>query len=118
VRVLHRNQWIPVGDVTPKTLTARLENTKDLVTGNKSHLGDAVRITEGNTDLGWGQTLTGELADVLNNIIGGGLEPRRGCTAIWKCGGRYRGWLARDCIIKSARDQYQCPFPERAYDPW
>ena len=66
---------MPISDITPEVLTARFEDTKDLITGDESDLGDAVRITEGNTDLGRGQTLTGELADVLDNIIGGGLEP-------------------------------------------
>jgi len=81
---------MPAGDVMP--LTARFEDTKDLVASDESHLGDAVRITEGDADLRRGQTLTGELADVLDNIIGGGLKPCRGGTAVWKCGGRYGGW--------------------------
>jgi len=83
---------MPVGDVTPKVLTVRFEDTKDLVASDESHLWDAVRIAEGDADLRRGQTLTGELADVLNNIIVGGLKPRRGSTAVWKCGGRYGGW--------------------------
>jgi len=83
---------MPIGDVTSKVLTARFEDTKDLVAGNESHLGDTVRITEGDTDLRWGQTLAGELADVFNNIIGGCLKPCGGSTAVWKCGGRYGGW--------------------------
>lgn len=81
-----------VGDVIFQVLTARFEDTKDLVAGNESHLGDTVRVTEGNADLGWGQTLTGKLADVFNNIIGGGLEPCGGSTAVWKCRGRYGSW--------------------------
>ena len=76
----------------PKTRTVRFEDTKDLVAGNKPHLGDTVRVTEGNTNLRRGQTLTGELGDMFNNVIGGGLEPCRGSTAVWKCGGRYINW--------------------------
>ena len=83
---------MPTSDITSKTLTIRLEDTKDLVPSNESHLGDAMRIAEGNTDLGRAQPLAGELADVLNNILRGSLEPYRGSTAIWKCGGRYGGW--------------------------
>lgn len=32
-------------------------------------------VTEDNTDLGRGGTLTGELADLVNDLLGGGLEP-------------------------------------------
>ncbi len=55
--------------------TVSLKDTQDLVTGDETHLGDTVRITEGNTDLGGGQTLAGELANVIDNILGGSLEP-------------------------------------------
>jgi len=92
VQVLQWGKWMPVGDVTPKVLTARFEDAENLVASYESHLRDAVRIAEGDTDLGRGQTLTSELADVLNNIIRGGLKPRGGGTAVWKCGGRYGGW--------------------------
>jgi hypothetical protein len=64
------------------------EDTEDLVTGDEAHLGDTVRVTEGNTDLGWGQTLAGELDDLVDNILGGGLEPRRGSAAVGESGGR------------------------------
>ena len=54
----------------PKNLrTLRLEDTEDFVTRNKSHLGDTVRVPEGNTDLRRGKTLTSELNDVLDNIL-------------------------------------------------
>ena len=55
--------------------TMGLQDTKNLVTGDKAHLRDTMRVTEGNTDLGGCQTLASQLADVLNDIIGGGLEP-------------------------------------------
>ena len=52
-----------------------LQDTEDLVTSDESHLGDAVRITQGNTNLRGSETLTGQLGDVLNDIFVGRLEP-------------------------------------------
>ena len=34
-----------------------------------------MRVSEGNTDLGWRQAFTGELDDVVDNVFGGGFEP-------------------------------------------
>jgi hypothetical protein len=68
--------------------TVRLEDTKDLVTGDETDLGNTVRVTEGNTDLRWGQTLTGELDDVVDNIFWGRLEPRRGSATVRESRGR------------------------------
>ena len=42
-----------------ETLTVRLEDTKDLVTGDEAHLWDTVRVTEGDADLRGCKTLTG-----------------------------------------------------------
>ena len=55
--------------------TLGLQDTEDLVTGDEAHLGDTVRVTEGDTNLGGGQTLTGELDDVLDDVLRGSLEP-------------------------------------------
>jgi len=44
-------------------------------TSNNLDLGNSVRVTELNTDLRRSRTLTGELADLLNNQLGGGFEP-------------------------------------------
>ena len=62
--------------------TVRLEDTKDLVTSDKTDLGDTVRVTEGNTDLGGCKALASQLGDVLDDIVGGGLEPCRGSAAV------------------------------------
>lgn len=56
-------------------LTLPFEDTEDLVTRNESHLGDTVRVTEGDTDLGGSETLTSELDDVVNDILGCRLQP-------------------------------------------
>jgi hypothetical protein len=37
-----------------------------------------VGVTEDNTDLRGGRTLTGKLDDLLDDLIGGSLEPIRG----------------------------------------
>ena len=63
--------------------TVGLQDTEDLVTGNETDLGDTVRVTEGNTDLGGGETLASQLGDVVDDILGGGLEPRRWGARVW-----------------------------------
>jgi len=62
-----------LGDLGSKT--AGLQDTEDLVTSDKTHLWDTMRVTESNTDLGGGKTFAGQFGDVLNDIIRGGLEP-------------------------------------------
>jgi hypothetical protein len=66
----------------------RLEDTKDFVTSDEAHLGDTMRVTESDTDLGRGKALAGELSDVLDDIFLRGLEPRRLVTAVRKGRGR------------------------------
>ena len=58
-------------------------------TGSRIHtsdnldLRDTVRISEDDTNLGWGGTLLCELADLVNNLLWGGLEPRRSGARVW-----------------------------------
>ena len=66
-----------------------LQDTEDLVSGEETDLGDTVRVTEGDTNLRGRQTLAGELDDVLDNILRGGLEPRGGSAAVGEGRGRY-----------------------------
>ena len=61
------------GGMTHVWRTLRLEDTQDLVTRDKSHLGNTVRVPEGDTDLRGGKTLAGEFDDVLNDVLGGRL---------------------------------------------
>ncbi len=68
--------------------TVRLEDTEDLVTGHEADLGDTVRITEGNTDLGGRKTLARELGNVLDDILGRGLQPGGGSAAVGESRGR------------------------------
>lgn len=45
-------------------------------------------IPKDNTDLGRSSTLLGELADLVDNLVGGGLEPRRRVAGVGDGGGR------------------------------
>lgn len=55
----------------------RLEDSENLVASDNSDLGDTVRVTEDLTNLGGSGALLRELADLLDDLLGGGLEPRR-----------------------------------------
>lgn len=59
-----------------------LENTEDLVSRHEADLGDTVAVPQDDTDLGGSETLPGELHDVVDDILGGGLQPRRGSAAV------------------------------------
>jgi len=52
-----------------------LEDTEDLGSGDVSDLRDTEGVTEGDTDLRRGQTLLGELADVLGDLLRAHLQP-------------------------------------------
>ena len=45
-------------------------------TSDNPDLGNTVGVTEDNTNLGRGGALLRELADLVNDLLGGGLEPR------------------------------------------
>lgn len=51
-------------------------------TSDDLDLGDTMAVTQDNTDLGGGGTLLGQLADLLDDLLGGGLEPRGGVAAV------------------------------------
>ena len=52
-----------------------LEDTDNFVSSHILGLGNSVGITEDDANLRGGQTLLGELADLVDNLSGGGLEP-------------------------------------------
>lgn len=52
-----------------KRRTVRLEDTENFVPRDKAHLGNTVRITESDTDLGRCETFARELNDVLNDVL-------------------------------------------------
>ena len=63
-----------------------LEDANDLLASDGLDLGDAVGVTEDDADLGGGETLLGELADVLLDLLGGDLEPRGGSALVGASG--------------------------------
>lgn len=67
-------------------------------TGDKLDLGNAVGVTEDDTDLRRGSTLSGELADLVDDLVGGGLQPRGSGAGVGESGGRNALALA----VKSA----------------
>lgn len=71
-------------------------------TSDNLNLGDAVRVSEDDTDLGWGSTLLGELADLVDDLLGGGLEPRRSSAGVWDGRGRYTLSIA----VKTTHDEF------------
>jgi hypothetical protein len=46
-----------------------------------------VRVSEDDTNLRRSGTLSGELGDLLNDLVGGGLDPRRGSARVGDRGG-------------------------------
>lgn len=56
-------------------------------TSDEADLGNSVGVTEDDTDLGGGSTTLGEAADLVNDLVGSGLQPRRGSAAVGGSGG-------------------------------
>lgn len=57
--------------------TVGLQDPQDLVSGDEPDLGDPVRVPEDDSDLGRTETSSGELEDLVRDLLGGGLGPRR-----------------------------------------
>lgn len=66
------------------TLTVGLEDTEDLVSGDRLDLGDSVGVTENDTDLGRGKTLARKLEDVVVDLLSRDLEPPGGGALVGK----------------------------------
>lgn len=64
--------------------TVGLQDTQDLVTSDNLGLGNTVRVSQQDTDLGWSQTLSGVLDDLLNNGLRRELEPSWSVSGVWK----------------------------------
>ena len=63
-----------------------LEDTKDLVSSDETDMGNTVTVSKDNTDLGRGQTLLGQLEDLILDILGCELQPGGDCAAIGEGG--------------------------------
>jgi hypothetical protein len=66
---------------------AGLEDSEDLVASDDLDLGDTVAVTEDLTNLRWCSTLLRELADLVDNLLGSGLQPRRSAAGVGDGGG-------------------------------
>jgi len=51
------------------------QDTEDLVASNEANLGNSMTVPEDHTNLGGGQTLLGQLEDLVLDLVGGELEP-------------------------------------------
>ena len=63
--------------------TVGLQDSHDLVTSDDTGLGNTVSISQQDTDLRWGQTLSGVLDDLLNDRLSGSLEPSWSISRVW-----------------------------------
>ena len=68
------------------------------LTGHNLDLGNTVGVTENDTNLRRSGTLPGQLADLLDDLVGSGLEPRGSGARVGESGGRNALALA----VKSA----------------
>jgi len=75
--------------------TFRLEDSEDLVTSDESDLGNSLRVSQLDTNLRWGETLSSELEDLIADLLGCGLEPRWGRSTVWE--GRRGDTLSFGC---------------------
>lgn len=85
-------------------LTVGLKDTENLVAGDRLDLGDAVRVTEDNADLRGRETATGELEDLVLDLLGGGLRPRRLRAAV----GERRGGDTLALHVRTVLPAVQC----------
>ena len=67
-------------------LTVLLEDSENLVTGNGLDLSDTVGITEHDTNLGRGESFSGEFENVVRNLVRGDLEPSGSGALVGKSG--------------------------------
>ena len=92
----------------------RFQDTKDFITGDEADLGDTMGITEGDADLGWSETLSGEFDAVVDDVFWGCFEPCWRGAAVGEGGGRLRvglvglvgdggerGWVLTDALAWS-----------------
>jgi hypothetical protein len=73
---LYTTAILPATPIQHSPLTVGLQDSENLVSSHKLDLGDTVRVTEDDTDLGRGETTLGQLEDLVADLLGGGLGPR------------------------------------------
>lgn len=67
-------------------ITGNLQDTKNFATSDVFNLGNSIRITKSDTNLGGGHTLLGELANLVDDFTGGDFQPRRRGPPVGKSG--------------------------------
>lgn len=93
-----RRMRLPGNKCQPKKVpTPSVEGSALRHTSDKLDLGDTVGVTENDTNLRRSSTLSGELADLLNNLLGGGLQPAGSGAAV----GQGRGGDTLSFAVKS-----------------
>jgi len=73
---------------SPSIRETQQSRLREFHTSDNLDLGNTVGVTEDNTDLGRGGTLLGQLADVVDNLLGGGLQPRGSSAGVGNSRGR------------------------------
>lgn len=61
-----------------------LKDAQDLAASDALHLGNTIRVTQADANLGGSSTLLGQLDDLFHQVISGDLHPRGGALAVWK----------------------------------
>jgi hypothetical protein len=85
-----QNKFSTTSAFRQETLTVGLQDSQNLVTGDELDLGNTVRVSQDDTDLGGAQTSSGKLEDLVTDFLGGGLGPRRLRPSVRKGGGSLR----------------------------
>lgn len=80
-----RRILLPATSVSTSLPASRDSATR---TSDDLDLGNTVGVAEDDTDLGRSSTLLGELADLVNDLVAGDLEPRRSSARVGDGGGR------------------------------
>merc|ERR1719504_490998 len=62
-----------------------LQDAQNLVAGDETDLSNTMGVPEDNTNLGRGQTLLGQLEDLVLHLIAGDLQPLRNRPPVRKC---------------------------------
>lgn len=95
--------------------TIGLQDTKDLVSSYILYTSNAVGVTENDTNLRRGKTLSGELAGVLNDLRWGDLQPRGGSALVGqaRAGDTLSMSTLKTTLPTTKRHTHYC-----AYDPW
>lgn len=70
-------------------LTVGLQDPQNLVAGNALDLGNTLGVTENDADLGRRKTSSGELEDLVADLLRGGLGPRGLRASVGESGGRH-----------------------------